>query len=852
MSRLSWFIKTLKKSAETHEQFLLRREELFKQFMAIQSIFLQRDLATDLLAHQHQSTSAIQTNVLFNREQLIAHSQGKVSSIFGSQYQDIDNMPKRIRLPLPPFLMVDRVIEMEGSFMSLEGGRIITETDLNEQSWFLYEERIPLGFLLEGAQGQLLLLSWLGWDFRNKGSKVYRMLGGSCKLLGEYPKYGEIIKYDIRIYKLNNDNQNIIELDYDCYVGEQLILTVRNAKVGFFSEQELQTASGVLWDPEKIKYHLTSKIPSPMVCCEQSQFSQQQLDYFVKGDLFSCFGQGFELANTFNHAPRIANGRMQLIDEIQLVDPNGGPWRRGYIRAVKKITPDDWFFKCHFIDDPIMPGTLSIEAFIQTMAFYLTSLGYSLDKDGWRFEVVPNIEYTFVPRGQVVPATQGLIYEVFVEEVISEPFPTLFASVLATTFEGIKVYQMSHFGLRLIPDGPLSRHKELCSNTLDLKAVIDSDGIRLDYNSFLESALGKPSRAFGENYKPYDLGKKMPRTPSPPFLFMSRVEALNGAKGSFKADSFASISYDIPKNAWYFEENGQATMPFCVLIEAILQSAGWFSIYIGSVFQNQEESFIRNLNGTMKLLKTLSPQSGTIKTKISIINISTAGSMIIESFALQCCIGDEVVCEGTSSFGLFSKEALDKQVGLPSSEEQTTPLHLPSNIHINFNEYPQGYFRKTLFLAHGRLQMLDRVTGFWPSGGKNRLGLLRAEKDVNKSDWFFKAHFYRDPVQPGSLGLEGMIQLLQFYLMEQTGWEDFIEPSFEVPALGETIDWKYRGQVLPTNNKVIYTLEIDSFVTTPDCLIATAVASLWVDGKRIYEADFGGRLFDKLKGVSLS
>ena len=40
------------------------------------------------------------------------------------------------------------------------------------------------------------------------------------------------------------------------------------------------------------------------------------------------------------------------------------------------------------------------------------------------------------------------------------------------------------------------------------------------------------------------------------------------------------------------------------------------------------------------------------------------------------------------------------------------------------------------------------------------------EKDVLATDWFFKAHFFQDPVQPGSLGLEAMISLLQFHLIE--------------------------------------------------------------------------------------
>jgi 3-hydroxymyristoyl/3-hydroxydecanoyl-(acyl carrier protein) dehydratases len=33
------------------------------------------------------------------------------------------------------------------------------------------------------------------------------------------------------------------------------------------------------------------------------------------------------------------------------------------------IKPDLWFFDCHFIDDPVMPGCLSLDAMWQILGF---------------------------------------------------------------------------------------------------------------------------------------------------------------------------------------------------------------------------------------------------------------------------------------------------------------------------------------------------------------------------------------------------------------------------------------------------------------------------------------------------
>ena len=55
-----------------------------------------------------------------------------------------------------------------------------------------------------------------------------------------------------------------------------------------------------------------------------------------------------------------------------------------------------------------------------------------------------------------------------------------------------------------------------------------------------------------------------PRTP----YFMSRVPYIDGEIGALKTGQVVDVEYDIPESVWYFDENGQKTMPFCVLLEA--------------------------------------------------------------------------------------------------------------------------------------------------------------------------------------------------------------------------------------------------------------------------------------------
>lgn len=153
-------------------------------------------------------------------------------------------------------------------------------------------------------------------------------------------------------------------------------------------------------------------------------------------------------------------------------------------------------------------------------------------------------------------------------------------------------------------------------------------------------------------------------------------------------------------------------------------------------------------------------------------------------------------------------------------------------------ELPGRYRNGPLHLPGQMLLMLDRISGFWPDEGRAGLGRVRAEKDVDAGEWFFKAHFFTDPVQPGSLGVEAMCQLLQWYLIETDAGAGLPEPRFEPLLSGRTVVWKYRGQVTPSNELVIIDLEVtEAGIDADGCPYAVADASLWVDGKRIYQVN---------------
>jgi 3-hydroxyacyl-[acyl-carrier protein] dehydratase/trans-2-decenoyl-[acyl-carrier protein] isomerase len=123
--------------------------------------------------------------------------------------------------------------------------------------------------------------------------------------------------------------------------------------------------------------------------------------------------------------------------------------------------------------------------------------------------------------------------------------------------------------------------------------------------------------------------------------------------------------------------------------------------------------------------------------------------------------------------------------------------------------------------------MFDRITEISTEGGEYGNGVIRAELDVHPDQWFFQCHFEGDPVMPGCLGLDAMWQLAGFYL-----------PWLGEPGRGRALgvgEVKFRGQVLPTAERVSYRIDIRRVMRSRLSLVI-ADGHTSVDGEEIYEA----------------
>ncbi len=785
-------------------------------------------------------------------------SSGKISTVFGPEFADQDGYERQVRMPTPPLLLADRVTGIDAVPHSMAMGTIWTETDVLADSWYLGPDgRMPGGVMIESGQADLLLISWLGVDRFNQSNRVYRLLGCELAYHGALPKAGETLVYDIHVDgHAQQGDVRLFFFHYNCRVNGELRLSVTGGQAGFFTTEELADSGGVLWSPKQVVLEAGLPLDVPDVHTQRTSLTRTQLEAFADGRPFDCFGAGYETTQAHSFSPRIGVGRMLFLDKVTDLDFAGGAWGRGYLRAEQRIAPDDWFFDGHFKNDPCMPGTLMFEGCLQTMAIYLAGLGYTIGRDGWRFQPVTDERYLMRCRGQVIPSSQVLVYELFVREISDGPEPVLFADVLCTV-DGLKAFHAGRVGVRLVPAWPLDLWRdqqprgELMAPEItraDLprlggmvgyvepKPVAVVDGFAFDYASLLACGWGRPSEAFGPFYAPFDNHRRVARLPGPPYLFMSRIVSVEGELGCMKAGISVIAEYDIPDDCWYFAGNGAPAMPLAVLMEAALQPCGWLSSFVGGALTADHDLLFRNLDGTGTMHTEVRPGSGPLETRVKLLSLAQSAGMLIVSFDVTCWQGETLIFDMNTVFGFFPKESFVDQAGLAAKPAERAAMTAPGTVLVDLTQRPAKFCGGGARLADPMLLMIDRVTDWQPDGGASGLGRARAEKTVDPAEWFFKAHFFQDPVQPGSLGIEAMAQLLQWVMLERGMDAGVANARFEPLMTGKPLTWKYRGQVVPSQKLIQSEVEITEAGVDDLGAFAIADCALWVDGKRIYHA----------------
>ncbi len=375
---------------------------------------------------------------LFDRNHMLEFAEGLPSRAFGAQYEPFDSQRFIARLPRPPYLMIDRIVKAQPQPWVLKpDGWIETEFDVDPAAWYFRAERTPaapISILLEIAlQPCGWLAAYMGSALRSQRDLRFRNLGGEATLSEEISSDTAMLTVSARLTNVSEAADMIIEhFDFEVRRQENIIYA-GNTYFGFFTLEALAQQEGIR-DAASQAYEPTA------------EDIRQSLDHeFV--DYAPLQPQDEQ-----QHAspPLALPARaIRMIDRIDSYIPSGGPQGFGFIRGVKNVDPREWFFRAHFMQDPVCPGSLGIESFIQLLKFAALKRWPDLETSH-RFALITQNRHRWIYRGQVIPENKQVTVDAVITKIQDDPQPCILADGYLKV-DGLHIYKMENFGIKLVP-----------------------------------------------------------------------------------------------------------------------------------------------------------------------------------------------------------------------------------------------------------------------------------------------------------------------------------------------------------------------------------------------------------------
>lgn len=345
-----------------------------------------------------------------------------------------------------------------------------------------------------------------------------------------------------------------------------------------------------------------------------------------------------------------------------------------------------------------------------------------------------------------------------------------------------------------------------------------------EYEWLKEFALGDITHCLGKEFQIYE-GRKSPRIPNGDFLLISRVLEINGTRGDFSNKSSIETEFDVEPDVWFLASGNSATVPLSILMEIALQPCGVLSAWLHTQLRHPQIDFLfRNLDGSLTFFKPADLRGRSIKTRAILEKTVFSSSIIIQHFSFELSLDGDVFLSGQTTFGYFPEETMSVQSGLDAGQKILPWGHKPENqglLSVVDNANRRDTIKKLCFIDEMAVSGITK---------DNPHGYIQASRKNNPNDWYYSNHFLGDPVMPGSLGVEMIVQAFRYgvdrLMQSDSTWQ--LTP-------GKEFIWRYRGQVLPANFRVDIDIQLMDVSETSENITITGKANLWADGLRIYE-----------------
>ncbi len=367
---------------------------------------------------------------LFDYDRIDQFARGSIEACFGAEYAIYDTR-RAPRIPNTDLLFVTRVINIEAErLITKVGSAMTTEYDVPADIWFYSDNSYPFtpySVLMEMAlQPCGFLSAFMGPTFAFPEIDFYfRNLDGHATLHKDVDLRGRTLTNRVELLS-STVLQGIIIQKYKFEMvldGEAFF--VGESSFGYFTMQALSSQAGLDMGNPPVKWHIAANAPLSLVNGSRVQPPAQE---------------------SFLELP---SGRLAFITNAQIT-PNGGKYERGYVYGRSVVTPQDWFFKCHFHQDPVMPGSLGLETVTQAIQLYAIQAGLAQGFKQPRFANTESNRMVWKYRGQVLNTSPEIHVEVALREITRDAQGNLNITADASVWNGaLRIYEFKQVGVTI-------------------------------------------------------------------------------------------------------------------------------------------------------------------------------------------------------------------------------------------------------------------------------------------------------------------------------------------------------------------------------------------------------------------
>lgn len=367
---------------------------------------------------------------IFDYDRIDQFARGSIEACFGPEYAIYDTK-RAPRIPNTDLLFVTRVVEVNATrLITKVGSSIVTEYDVTPDMWFYADNSYPFtpySVLMEMAlQPCGFLSAFMGPTFAFPEIDFYfRNLDGFATLHKDVDLRGRTLVNRVELLSSTVLQGIIIQkYKFDMMLdGESFF--VGESSFGYFTLQALSSQTGLDMGKPPAKWHeasaaaLTTVAGSRVVPPAEASFLE------------------------------LPSGRLAFVTDAQIAI-NGGTHGKGYVYGRSAVTPRDWFFKCHFHQDPVMPGSLGLETISQAIQLYAIEAGLAQGFKQPRFGNTEGNRMVWKYRGQVLSDTPEIHVEVSVREVTRGDNGQLNILADASLWNGaLRIYEFKQVGVTI-------------------------------------------------------------------------------------------------------------------------------------------------------------------------------------------------------------------------------------------------------------------------------------------------------------------------------------------------------------------------------------------------------------------